>query len=256
MNITSSFINLGFHENEIRVFLVLAEIGRATAAEITKAAGLPRTTTYSILEGLIKRGVVTMQLDAKSRVYILEDPNSLVTEIEREKEILDKKSKVAQELITELRPFFSRRKAFIPKIQFYEGTSAVNSMLKNSSAEWRKAVMADDRTWWGYQDPSFVESYRVWLEDYWGKRPKDEKIYLLSNINKTEETLKGKVRQRVIKPVPSGFNITSTIWTLGSEYIVMIVTRQKPHYAFQIKDRVFASNLQMFFKMIWQSTPS
>jgi hypothetical protein len=78
----------------------------------------------------------------------------------------------------------------------------------------------------------------------------DEKIQLLSNKSSTEKKLKGKISKRTIKSVPKQFEFSSTIWILG-DYIISISTRQKPHYAFQVKDTVFSANLRKLFQMCW-----
>jgi len=43
---------LGFKDNEIKVYLALTELGEAPASKVAKKAGLPRTTTIDNLEHL------------------------------------------------------------------------------------------------------------------------------------------------------------------------------------------------------------
>jgi hypothetical protein len=49
-----------------------------------------------------------------------------------------------------------------------------------------------------------------------------------------------------------GVKFSSSIWIYGG-YIVMGITSQKPHYALQMKEPVFASNLRTVFELLWRS---
>ena len=42
--------SLGLQDNEARVYLALLELGRGNVTEVSKAAGLNRTSGYDILE--------------------------------------------------------------------------------------------------------------------------------------------------------------------------------------------------------------
>ena len=124
-------------------------------------------------------------------------------------------------------------------------------MLYEHCLEWQKSLSGYDSTWWGYQDHQFVESYREWLDYYWTKMPEEENILLLSNESPTEVQLKGKIPQRRIRLVPSDFQFSSTIWVAG-DYVITVMTRQRPHYAFQLQDKVFASNQRKSFQLLWK----
>jgi len=97
----------------------------------------------------------------------------------------------------------------------------------------------------------FVETYRDWLDYYWGSMHADEKIRLLSNRSVTERKLKNRVQRREIRVLPKQYHFSSTIWVLG-DYIVSIMTRQKPHYAFLLQDAVFAANQRLLFQLMWR----
>jgi hypothetical protein len=79
----------------------------------------------------------------------------------------------------------------------------------------------------------------------------NEKICLLSNKSPTEKKLKNKIAKREIRHVPKNFEFSSTIWVLG-DYVITIMTRQKPHYAFVLKDSVFAANQRLIFQLLWE----
>ncbi len=246
---------LGFSKNETKIYLCLAEVGKATASFLGKKANIPRTTAYSVLDNLVERGVVSEEHEKNTTFFLINDPSSLYRIIEEERKRTEEKEGAVKDLIDLISPYFQSKNFSVPKFQFFEGKKNVNNMLYSMSKDWQKAIIKSDRTWWGYQDNSFVAAYREWLEWYWQEIKQDrERIWLLSNVNQTEKSLRGKVADRIIRAVPDNITLSSTIWILGGEYIVLIMTQQQPHYAFQIHDKVFGSNLQSLFELLWSLT--
>jgi sugar-specific transcriptional regulator TrmB len=248
------FTQLGLGANEVKVYLALAEMGKASAALIAKKTGTPRSTVYTVLEGLLKRGVVSLEQGQEISFFVANQPDALTRMVEeerREGELrLAAKAKAAAELVPMLQPFFKRENYSVPKLQFFEGTANVNNMLYQCCRQWQESISAQDFTWWGYQDHHLVETYREWLDYYWASMDPKERIWLFSNRSETEKKLKGRIARRVIKVIPKKFQFSSTVWVLG-EYVVTIMTRQKPHYAFQLQDAVFAANQRLMFQMLW-----
>ena len=54
----NQLIELGFGDKEASVYLVLLELGPSTTTEISRAAGINRTTGYDILESLASEGLI------------------------------------------------------------------------------------------------------------------------------------------------------------------------------------------------------
>ena len=250
------FQELGFNQKEIEVYLCLARLGKSSATVLAKSCQMPRSTVYSVLDQLYQRGLVSLEQKKGITLFIPNPPSSIQRMVESDKEEqikeIEKKEQVASELVEVISPLFKSENFSVPKLQFFEGKANVTSMLYDYCREWQKNITHSDRIWWGYQDNSFVEEYREWLEYYWASMIEGEEVRLFSNKSEIEKELKDQVKGRTIKLVPKGFHISSTIWVLG-EYVITIMTRQKPHYAFQLKDAVFAANQRQIFQLLWQS---
>ena len=123
-------------------------------------------------------------------------------------------------------------------------------MLFSHYSIWRREIAVLDNTWWGYQDDEFVSHYRKWLDRIWETTGPDEQVRLFSNNVPLENELRGKVPGRNIRIMPKSGLFSTTIWVLGP-YVVMISARTRPHYAFQLRDRLFASNLRTVFELLW-----
>ena len=252
LDFSLNFDLLNLNKTELSVYLDLAETGRGTAQQVSSRSGVKRTTVYSSLTSLAQKGLVTSEKKKSTTFYFANKPDNIFNEIEKEKHQLNQKMKVATEFVKHLSPIFDSRSLNVPKIQFVEGKEEVNEFLFDHNQIWTESVAKYDNSWWGYQDNSFVENYQNWLNTSWQQKPKSQKIQLLSNTSPTEEKLRGKVIGREIRTITNRFNFTSTIWICG-DYLVMIACRDKPHYAFQIKDRTFCNNLRMLFQLLWES---
>lgn len=253
MSLAAAFQSLGFSENEMKAYLGLAELGKSTAQLLAKKIGIPRTTAYSVLETLTKKGVVYQEQRKQTTFYAPNNPESLSRMLEEEKADLRKKEDTAAQLIEAVRPYFKSTSYSVPKVQFFEGKAGVNTMLYEWYLKWQASMAKYDCTWWGYQDHTFVEQYMDWLEWHWERRLPEETICLFSNQAPIETELAGSVERRFIRPVPKGIDFSSTIWVSG-DYIMLLMTQHEPQYAYQLNDSVFAANLRSVFQMLWQGS--
>ena len=54
-------LNLGLNRYEAGAYVALTRRGRATGAEVARIAGLPRQRIYDVLDGLVGRGLATVE---------------------------------------------------------------------------------------------------------------------------------------------------------------------------------------------------
>lgn len=248
------FQSLDFSSNEIKTYLQLAEVGRSTAHLIAKRIKIPRTTIYSVLASLVEKGLVSEEQRKGATYFIPNKPESIVRLINKKQEHLKNKEIIAKELSLLVAPFFKSKNFSIPKIQFFEGKDNIESMLFDNILAWQSSMQKYDSTWWGYQDVSFVKNFKKFLEHSWKIKRDQEQIQLISNADPIEKKLKDKVKGRSIKEMPKEYEFASTIWVVG-DYIVLIMTKEEPYYAFQMKDEVFSANLRLIFQMLWKFLP-
>lgn len=245
---------LGLTEKESRIYLSLAESGKATAHATAKRTEMPRASVYFLLEALEKRGLVTRERKRGTTFFVANPPGSLVKMLEREKEELTARLRSAQDLAHRLVPLF-RSKAFsVPKLQFFEGRDAVMRMLYDFEDEWHESIVNSDCTWWGFEDPSLYQHYEPWYHHIWDKFEKlrKEKLKVRVFIDvPVSKALKKRFPNTLLKPLPGHPNFTATLFLMG-DYLLLVMSREKPHYAFQIKDSVLAANLRVVFQLLWK----
>lgn len=117
---------LGFSKNETQVYLAALESGTDSAQNIAKIAGLPRTTTYAVLEYLVKRGVVAKTLIREKTRFVAEPPRKLISTLK------DLQEKI-QESLPELEARYNKKETK-PRIIFYEGSEAIQKVYDDTLA--------------------------------------------------------------------------------------------------------------------------
>lgn len=248
----SHFQTLGIDPTQTQVYRALCELGKSSPSALAKQLRIPRTSAYYALDALAKQGLVEREGDSGKIIYAAKDPKALRQIVERERAVLSEKEHAAIELEKELRQSFRGESHRVPKTKFYGSSKDVENLLYDEIEKWHESIAARGNVFWGFQDHSFVEQYGEWLKYHWKIRDNSQEIKLFSNDSKIEKKMKGKVDRRNIRPGPPQLKFDSTLWICG-DYIVVLMTKRKPHYGYEIHDEVLSSTLRGLFSALWQA---
>ena len=83
--INNQLKKLGFTKNQVSVYLALFEIGKAKASKLMDYTKMHRNLVYTALDELEKRGLISKVLKKGVAVYSPNDPSSLISSIENQK---------------------------------------------------------------------------------------------------------------------------------------------------------------------------
>ncbi|MBM3209164.1 TrmB family transcriptional regulator [Candidatus Shapirobacteria bacterium] len=78
-DIISEMIQLGFSQKEAQGYLSCLELGTACPQKIGERSGMNRATTYAVLKGLMKKGLVTPIVIEDRQSYRAEPPSAILT---------------------------------------------------------------------------------------------------------------------------------------------------------------------------------
>ncbi|MEK7643198.1 MAG: helix-turn-helix domain-containing protein [Patescibacteria group bacterium] len=106
-------IGVGLSVNDAKLYLGLVELGEATVQQLAEYAGIKRTTTYTLLEDLKKKGFVYETKVKKQTLYIAEDPRVVIDAFRDAVNTLDKR------LVT-LHAFYTKKHKR-PRVMFFDG---------------------------------------------------------------------------------------------------------------------------------------
>ena len=239
---------LGLADKEREVYLAIVAQGKTTPARVAKATNIHRSTVYAVAEKLLEKGLIEQDISSKVIFFSPASPERVEEMFRFEKMKLQEKKKIAEQLADEIRLAPQNKNYAVPKIRFVEEVE-VEEFLYENMEKWSVNTKQLDDTCWGFQDHSFAQHYEKWIEWAWKKYKMQ--INLLSNDSVVEKKLAEVFdKKRDIAFWGKGLDFTSSIWVMG-EYLVMIVSRQKPHYLVEIRDGVLAHNLREVFRRIW-----
>lgn len=248
--ISEELKKLGLNDKQITVYLSVLEQGKATHIAISRITKINRTTVYSVAKELAEKGLITEDLGGTTTYLVALPPQNVFTIVEKaEKELFEKK-KAAEAVSFELSKLVKLAKYSAPKITFVDEKNLEQYLYKQTPI-WNRSLMAYDRTWWGFQDKTFVKHYEAWIDWYWEKGVQgDMYVKLLSNES-AEAIKKKKFKNRIIRFWKKSSDFTATMWVLG-DHMVMINTSQRPHYLVEIHDKTLAHNMRELFRGMWE----
>jgi sugar-specific transcriptional regulator TrmB len=242
---------IGLNEKEIQVYLTILQHGKITPAALSKVVGINRTTVYSVAKELIRKGLIIEDLGSSTRKLLAKPTEELTSFIDQEEKILVKKRELAKRAISELQSVVKTQQFAMPKIVFIP-EAELEVYLYNNTPKWNESINRRDGIYWGFQDHTLVINYEKWVDWTWeSAKPEIKELRLLSNEAETR-VKKKKFAKRQIRFWEQSKNFTATTWVNG-DYVIMIVTNQRPHYLIEIHDATLAHNLRELFKGIWST---
>lgn len=253
MSIKNTLKKLEFSDKEILVYLALLRNGKTKPSTLATITKLNRATLYNIAKNLISKGVVAEDISSKVLHYTplpIESLNKLTDHAKRE---IKEKESLIKTAINDLGLITTDKSYPVPKIRFIEENN-LEKFLFDNTTKWQQAVIDSDGIWWGYQDNSFAENFEKWIHATWQtdlSKHKNYKPQFFSNQTKVERRLSSKYSKdkREIKYI-TDTDFTANTWICGN-YMVMIVTHQRPFYLIEINDQMISHNNREIFKKLW-----
>lgn len=251
MTLNETLKNLGLNEKQISVYLTVLQQGKISPANVAKITRINRTTVYSVAKELAEKGYISEDLGGTNSYLVAVPPDDLKYVIQKEEKKLETKKTLLEAAIRDLQSFTKNTKYSIPRITFVQEEDLETYLYKRSD-EWHASIMKYDGILWGFQDHTFAENYEKWIDWEWQiGGPKDLRLRLFSNESKIEEKNKGKgYNRRQIKYWKKGNTFTASVWVHG-DYLILVATRERPHYLVEIYDVLLAHNMRVFFQGIW-----
>ncbi|MFA6549496.1 MAG: helix-turn-helix domain-containing protein [Candidatus Margulisiibacteriota bacterium] len=242
---------LDFNDKQTTIYLAVLKYGKITPAMLAEVTKLNRTTVYSVTKELVASGVIGEDLGSSHLYLVAKPPQDLELLVKKGERELEEKRAIAKKAIAELQTIAKTTKYPIPKIIFIQEEEVENHLYR-ATPKWDESILQYDGTWWGFQDHTFVQHYEDWIDWYWqtGSKP-STRLKLLSN-EAAEQIKKKKFERRQIRFWKESHDFQATTWILG-DFVVMIVTRERPRYLVEIHDAVLANDLREVFKGIWKT---
>ncbi len=134
---------IGLNKKESAVYLSAISLGPTTILKISRDSGVKRTTAYSVIESLKKKGLMFIEIGLFKTIYKAEHPNKLSLIIE------EKKIKL-ENLTPELLSLYNLKSSG-SKISYYEGFESIKILYLSLLGEVKKDddyfVITNQKSW-------------------------------------------------------------------------------------------------------------
>jgi sugar-specific transcriptional regulator TrmB len=240
---------LGLTPNETKVYLAILQFGKLTHPAIAKITKIKRTTVYNIVGTLLEKNLIAEDLAGAAAQLSIRPIEVFSYIVRKEEQATEKKKRAVAELLPQLQNLSGLSKYEEPKINFVDEDN-LEKYLYQHNHKWDASAMKYDGCAWGFQDKTFVKHYEKWIDWYWEEGGHTDMQYRLLSNTSAEIIKKKKFERRHIKNWPGSEDFSATTWILG-DYIISIVTSQRPHHLVETNDPILAANLRAIFKKVW-----
>jgi sugar-specific transcriptional regulator TrmB len=124
----NELIEIGLNEKEAKVYVATLELGQSVVQEIAKKSGVNRATTYFIIEGLMKNGLISSFHKGKKQYFSAADPDRLNELLDQQKEELERKKNNLKKLLPQLQSINNKQENR-PVVKYYEGREGIKTMV-------------------------------------------------------------------------------------------------------------------------------
>lgn len=226
MEINEALVQFGLDDKEREVYLLLLRQSWITALRLSRLTAISRPTLYRVIERLIKKGLVEIQVGDKTTFYNATDPQRLEILVhEQEQKAVSMRSAFAglQEQIGHL----SQLKNKETRVNFFHGKRGLQNMgWKLCSVKKTEVLIFGSSQWYGVLSEEYAEKWREEIVF------NQVKIWELENPENFEIIIPNK----------------ETTWTKNIQYLNNYRHRQIPKEKLTISQDIYIHQDSIFFE--------
>ena len=249
MSLVADLQGIGLSNKEAKVYLASLEIGQASVQNISKKANVNRATTYSILDALIAKGLVSTFEKGKKTFFNATSPDYLSSMFEMRKKEVEEKQKHFQNMLPQLKLIHNQQEDK-PVIRFYDGKQGLLTCVEEyitattgEKDEPIRMIYNKDRL-----DELFDEDDLAWFR----KKRLTRKIKSRVLYNSVKKELRSNHHGTRIKINSKEYPISSDIGIYGD--YVRIASLGKRLSSVLIKDKEIAKTMKSIFELAWEAS--
>jgi sugar-specific transcriptional regulator TrmB len=154
-------------EKETKVFLKSLEMGAQPASHIARVCEMPRNTIRSMLDVLVRKGLMVKSKRANTQYYATEKKENIMRMLKIKKLRTDEEIDTQMRLLEEYGEELSARHwaASRPRITFYEGSAGLEKVLEDTLSSKENL-----RSWASYD--ALMDVSPAYFNDYFKRRTK------------------------------------------------------------------------------------
>lgn len=239
----SALKKLGLSDKEARVYLGSLKLGRASATQLAREAGVNRATTYAIIEELKKEGLMSSFEQEKKTYFVAESPERLRHLFQVQEQKLKEGFQNLGKILPGLEELYEAR-GERARVRFFEGEAGIaairEDILRTKTDRLDQIVPLVEET----KPPSLEIQHRPKLTQF-----KAERRTIYTSRQGAILPLKDGLAQR--KYMPHGdFPIEAEIILYGNR--AAIITTKKKIIGVILEDAAIVKTFQLIFDIAWK----
>jgi len=233
------FTSLGLSETETKVYFASLNLGPAPIQNIAKKAGLSRTATYSTVEALQERGLLSTHERGKKKVFAAEEPERAVSHFKEQLHEMQEKLETLNKVLPEIKMMGGGER---PAVRFFEGQEALSALFTDVAATAPDSLreLSNMEDVYSLLDSEVLKNVRIVLD------PGKIKINLLHIGDLTHR--RDKVVYRFLDKKKFG-EFHGDIWIYGNR--VAFVSFIGKLMAVVLENNEFANTAKFLFDVAW-----
>ncbi len=236
--------HMGLKPKEAGIYLALLEIGEGSAQEIAEQAKTKRTTAYSVLEELRKKGFLFQAKRSGHTFFIPENPTAIAEDF---KDTLGQYEKHQQELID----LFAKKRPK-PRILFFNGQEGFKKIWRVifSSGIKEYLIITDPEQMLGFTKAYYISNYIIKEK----VRLSIQSRHLVTTTEYSKDVVKRDSRQnRTSKFLPHQYKVACTKIIFGNN--VAIIAPAIENTIVIVESEAFAKTERALFEALWINLP-
>ncbi|MBI4975593.1 helix-turn-helix domain-containing protein, partial [Candidatus Peregrinibacteria bacterium] len=241
---------IGFTDSESKVYLELLRLGPQAVSIIAKRTGLNRTTTYSILKSLEKKGVVSSYKNSTMHFFVASDPNSLIGYLDRKCQTFDYYRSELLSIIPKFRILTEKYTFKKPIVAFFDGVEGVKHVMYDAltgKSDFRAYIPI--QKWFESGMKDFLIQYKNFLTS-------DDGLSLKAIVPDTAEVrnfFRGKKITNVSYVKDASFqNLFEDGVNIYGDKVSVINLDKGSEYGVVIENKQFANMNKVVFDIVFQ----
>jgi sugar-specific transcriptional regulator TrmB len=237
---------LGLDAKEAKVYHSALRLGKATADQIAKEAGVLRTTTYHHIEALMAKGLMTSYTVGKKNFFVAESPTNLTRLIDLAEQQNHENRSLLATALPELISTFSKS-GDRPVVRFFPGKEGLTTMREEVLQMEGKELLIIST----YEE--LIKVFSPEERDSFSKRRSDRKISARVIYTK-EVNLKAPNyaprNVRILPPTTSELGFDLYIY----DDKICLSSLKNELWGVMITGRAISESIKILFEIAWQTS--
>lgn len=240
--IKAKLLELGFKNNEVKVFIALTQLGEAPASKVAKKVDLPRTTVISILDKLVGDNYVSGHKYRGVTSYWIESPRML-------QQSLENKMLIASDLGDLLKDLYHTEADF-PSAEVYDSKLGIKKYIEKLLFKIKKGttIYTIDTPGSGNYEKIFSRDFGKTLIAMKNKKNVATKTLIPAGSFTLIDDEKLSSQHIELRELPQSVDFRASFWIIDD--IVVLFSGKYP-FIVATQHKIIAESLKSIFNFFW-----